>query len=53
MRKLIVSDFLSLDGVIQAPGGKDAARASKLLSVCPAKIGGARGTPRRNAGDEA
>jgi hypothetical protein len=23
MRKLIVSEFISLDGVIQAPGGKD------------------------------
>jgi hypothetical protein len=23
MRKLIVSEFVSLDGVIQAPGGKD------------------------------
>ena len=23
MRKLIVSQFMSLDGVIQAPGGKD------------------------------
>ena len=23
MRKLIVSEFLSLDGVVQAPGGKD------------------------------
>jgi len=23
MRKLIVSEFMTLDGVIQAPGGKD------------------------------
>ena len=23
MRKLIVSEFMSLDGVMQAPGGKD------------------------------
>ena len=23
MRKLIVSEFITLDGVIQAPGGKD------------------------------
>ena len=23
MRKLVVSEFMTLDGVIQAPGGKD------------------------------
>ncbi len=23
MRKLIVSEFISMDGVVQAPGGKD------------------------------
>ena len=41
MRKLIVSEFVSLDGVIQAPGGKDevriagsaAARASGLMTL--------------------
>lgn len=28
MRKLLVSEFVSLDGVMQAPGGEDEDRAS-------------------------
>ena len=38
MRKLIVSEFISLDGVMQAPGGKDedrTAASSTAVGPCP------------------
>ena len=38
MRKLIVSEFVTLDGVIQAPGGKDEDRQGKhtvaIVALC-------------------
>lgn len=37
MRRLVVSEFISLDGVIQAPGGKDevgAAASSTAAGPC-------------------
>jgi hypothetical protein len=40
MRKLIVSEFITLDGVMQAPGGKDEDRvAGSSTAAGPCRIG--------------